>query len=141
MQTFIPPWLKVGEQFRVIYKQLDSPIRNEVAQAIDYQSSIVKAESGFYWNFNPHMKQDWSCERVRHHGILKHKTQALVEKTTDRLSNLTRNMTVAYNAEIDHCNQTGKGSHPILEEIRLTIDIMNEALEGLAQISRLNKKD
>ena len=141
MQTFIPPWLKVGEQFRIIYKQPDGPVRNEVAEAIDYRSNIVRAKSGFRWNFHPDMMYNWTCERVRYHGILKHKTQALVEKTTDRLSNLTRNMTVAYNAEIDHCNQTGKGSHPILEEIRLTIDIMNEALEGLAQISRLNKKD
>lgn len=140
MQTFIPPWLKVGEQFRVIYKQLDSPIRTEVAKAIDYQSSIVKAESGFCWNFNPHMKRDWSYERIKHHGILKHKTQALIEKTTDRLSNLTRNMTMAHNAEKNRCSQIGKGSHPVLEEMRLTIDIMNEALEGLAQISQLNKR-
>lgn len=141
MQTFIPPWLKIGEQFRIIYKQPNGPVRNEVAEAIDYHSNIVRATSGFNWNFHPHMKEDWSCERIRHHGILKHKTQALVEKTTDRLSNLTRNMTVAHNAEKDRCSQTGKGSHPVLEEMQLTIDIMNEALEGLAQISRLNKKN
>lgn len=140
MQTFIPPWLKVGEQFRVIYKQLDSPIRNEVAKAIDYQSSIVKAESGFCWNFNPHMKRDWSYERIKQHGILKHKTQALVEKTIDRLRELTHKMTIARNAERHHCSLTGNKNHPILEEMKLTIDIMNEALEGLAQISQLNKR-
>lgn len=140
MQTFIPPWLKIGEQFRIIYKQLDKPIRNEVAKAIDYQSNIVKAESGFYWNFHPDMMYNWTCERVRHHGILKHKTQALVEKTTDRLSELTYKMTVAHNAEKHHCSQAGNETHPVLEEMRLTIDIMNEALEGLAQISQLNKR-
>ena len=140
MKTFIPPWLKIGEQFRIIYKKPDGPVRTEVAEAIDYHSNIVLAKSGFYWNFHPDMMYNWTCERVRYHGILKHKTQALIEKTTDRLSNLTRSMTVAHNAEKKRCSQIGKGSHQVLEEMRLTIDIMNEALERLAQVSQLNKR-
>ena len=54
---------------------------------------------------------NWTCERVRHHGILKHKTQALVEKTTDRLSELTYKMTVAHNAEASR-SQAGNETHP-----------------------------